>query len=213
MREFEHISASPLTWPAGWARAKLRKRAKFHAGGGGRRGRDLTVSDGTMRINNELRALGVKNGGFIVSTNLQLRIDGLPRSGQGEPRDPGAAVYWRTDRADRELVMAIDIYDRVADNLGAIAASLEALRAIERHGGAQILERAFTGFVALPAPKSCWQILHLGAGASIEAIETAWRRKIRELRSSHPGGDHPDEAALNAARDEALRLAASGVRA
>ena len=38
--------------------------------------------------------------------------------------------------------MAIDAYTRTADNLAAVAATLEAMRAIERHGGAQILERA-----------------------------------------------------------------------
>jgi hypothetical protein len=48
--------------------------------------------------------------------------------------------------------MAIDQYDRVEHNLAAIAATLDAMRAIKRHGGAEILDRAFTGFTALPAP-------------------------------------------------------------
>jgi hypothetical protein len=47
--------------------------------------------------------------------------------------------------------MAIDRYTRVADNIAAIAATLEALRAIERHGGGAILDRAFAGFAQLPA--------------------------------------------------------------
>ncbi|KVD37855.1 hypothetical protein WJ41_22830 [Burkholderia ubonensis] len=62
----------------------------------------------------------------------------------------GVAVYWET-RAGARRVMAIDQYTRVADNLAAVAATLDAMRAIERHGGARILERAFTGFAALAA--------------------------------------------------------------
>lgn len=206
-QDFSHISASPITWPAGWPRTApdRRRRAKFTAAGTMAGRRELSVNDGTDRVMSELRALGVQSGGFIVSTNLILRNDGFPRSGQPEPRDPGAAVYWSTP-GKAQSVMAIDHYDRVADNLGAIAATLEALRAVARHGGGMILERAFTGFVALPAPKTCWQILGLGLGASEEAIETAWRVKIRECRARRPDGSDPLEAELNAARDDALRL-------
>jgi hypothetical protein len=79
-----------------------------------------------------------------------LRNDGLPLSKQREPEDPGVAVYWKTD--GKSLVIAADCYTKIADNLAAVAATLDAMRAIERHGGAAILERAFTGFTALPAP-------------------------------------------------------------
>lgn len=205
MNDFSHISASPITWPAGWPRtpAERRRRAKFTAAGTMAGRRELSVSDGTDRVMSELRALGVQSGGFIVSTNLMLRNDGFPRSGQGEPRDPGAAVYWST-KGKPQSVMAIDHYDRVADNLGAIAATLEALRAVARHGGGMILERAFTGFVALPAPKSYWKVLGLGEGASEEAIEAAWKSKIRSCRMAWPDGSHPDEPEINAARDQAI---------
>lgn len=83
--------------------------------------------------------------------NLQTRLDGLPRSDQKAPVDPGVAVYWQRN-GEAPKVMAIDQYTTVADNIAAIAATLDAMRAIERHGGAQILDRAFTGFEALPAP-------------------------------------------------------------
>ena len=72
--------------------------------------------------------------------------------------------------------MAIDQYFRVADNLAAIAATLEAMRAIERHGGAEILDRAFTGFTALPAPEQPFHVLGVSATATDEEIETAYRR-------------------------------------
>jgi hypothetical protein len=31
----------------------------------------------------------------VISTNVRMRLDGLPRSGEKESQDPGAAVYWQ----------------------------------------------------------------------------------------------------------------------
>jgi DnaJ-domain-containing protein 1 len=99
--------------------------------------------------------------------------------------------------------MAIDIYDRVADNIAAIAATLEAMRAIERHGGGAILDRVFEGFVALPAPEQWFTILGVSAQASSDEIEDAYRRLAMK---HHPdrGGDGQEMARINAARDEGM---------
>jgi hypothetical protein len=100
--------------------------------------------------------------------------------------------------------MAIDRYERVADNLAAIAATLEAMRAIERHGGAEILDRAFTGFAALPAPEQPWQTLGLETSRPTrDQVEEAHRRLAMK---HHPdrGGDHDAMARINAARDQLL---------
>lgn len=190
------ISAYPLQWPQGWPRmpAHQRTRAKFHGservyssqpgGSSWMRKRDLTISEATQRVLRELQTFGVLDGDAIISTNLALRLDGLPRSGQAQPNDPGVAVYWERPGERGTKVMAVDRYDRVADNLAAIAATLEAMRAIERHGGAQILERAFTGFTALPDPsKRNWRDV-LGTDiTTLEQLETVYKR----LRSeSHP---------------------------
>lgn len=197
------IQAHPLQWPEGWQRtvAHLRVRAKF--GTSERRSyehspqstylrkRDLTVSDGLERILSELGRMGVERDDIVISTNLSLRLDGLPRSNQSEPQDPGAAVYWveRWSKGSPTRCMAIDRYERVADNLGAIAATLDAMRAIERHGGAEILNRAFTGFTALPAPgqtSASWrEVLGLNGNTTAQDVEAAYRR----LRSLH----HPDK--------------------
>src|SRR6202023_2670096 len=135
----------PLSWPDGGKRATNRTRARFS-----RYSTELSVNDGTTRIRQELERMGISDDDCLISTNVPLRMDGLPRSDGGQPRDPGAAVYWK-DKRGRSKCMAIDRYDRVADNLAAIAATLDAMRAIERHGGAEILERTFLGFAALPA--------------------------------------------------------------
>jgi hypothetical protein len=154
------IRAYPLTWPEGWKRtpAHGRKPDKF---GRARRQdyrtgayvapRDLSINEATLRVREELERLGVRDDDVVVSTNLVLRLDGQPRSDQRAPEDPGVAgVLEHEDRAS--VASPIDQYTKVTDNLAAIAATLEAMRAIERHGGAEILDRAFTGFTALPGP-------------------------------------------------------------
>jgi hypothetical protein len=165
--------AYPLQWPSGWKRTNAgeRTRAKFGKKAFVDRGTNsageqlgwyskgqLSIGQGTERVLRVLDQMGF-NRSVVISSNLALRNDGLPRSGQRAPDDPGVAVYWGQGRQSR--CIAVDRYDRVADNLAAIAATLEAMRAIERHGGAAILDRAFTGFVALPSPEQPWQTLGL----------------------------------------------------
>jgi hypothetical protein len=217
------ISAHPLQWPDGWPRtpAVKRKSANFSknerrypsAPGGSSwiARRSLTVSDGVERVLDELGRMGVTRDDVVISTNVRVRLDGLPRSGEANPQDPGAAVYWEKRRHDRPnpFVMAIDHYDNVADNLAAIAATLEAMRAIERHGGAQVLERAFTGFTALPNPTrpKTWREV-LGFVDGVQATRALIAERYRErAQRAHPdrGGSHDAMAELNAAREAAER--------
>jgi hypothetical protein len=106
--------------------------------------------------------------------------------------------------------MAVDRYDRVADNLAAIAATLEAMRAIERHGGGSILERAFIGFAQLPAAKEVnWREIFIVSPAlprakQIEQVNSAFKQLASELHPDKPGGDHESMTELNAARAAAL---------
>jgi hypothetical protein len=208
------VEAYPLTWPPGWKRTTSRTRAKFVGKAGrhipGENGaigrweakRELTISQATQRVMDELKRFGVSDWNIIISSNLQLRQDGLPRSGQANPTDPGVAVYW-TKGKEGQRCMAIDRYDRVADNLAAIAATLDAMRAIERHGGATILDRAFSGFAALPSPEQPFQVLGVGANASREEVERAYRLLASK---HHPdrGGDEQQMARINTARDQLL---------
>ena len=188
------VEAYPLRWPVGWPRSQPaeRKRAKFaRVGVGYPRLKELSIADGTQRVLAELARMDVERGTIVISTNLRLRNDGLPASDQRQPEDVGVAVYWADPKTPAPRCMAIDIYDRIADNLGAIAASVEALRSIERHGGAQILARAFTGFTALPAPgqgavRGWREVLGLdpNRAATIDDVEARYRL----LRSAN----HPD---------------------
>lgn len=184
------IPAYPLQWPAGWRRMppSWRERARFgkasrnRAGGGWDVGRPLTIAEAVERVRKQLSMMGVSDDDLVISTNLVLRLDGLPRSNQAEPADPGVAVYWIDPAAKGQATrcMAIDRYDRVADNLAAVAATIEAMRAIERHGGAVVLERAFAGFTALPEPAAvAWRDV-----LDPDDPEGSYKR----LRSQH----HPD---------------------
>src|SRR5690606_17399594 len=133
------ILAYPLQWPAGWRRIEPahRTRAKFSTGrrqyseGGGAswmRQQALSVADARGRVLGELQRMGVPLDDAVISTNIPLRLDGLPRGDAREPADPAVAVYWRHGGQTR--CMAIDRYDRAADNMAAIAATLEAMRSI-----------------------------------------------------------------------------------
>lgn len=205
------ITAHPLAWPTGWKRthpsqrehAKFNKKVKQH-GYNWAMAQELTIAEATARVLAELQRMGLKRDDVVISSNLVLRLDGLPRSDQRAPDDPGVAVYWE-DRKGGHKVMAIDRYYRVADNLAAVAATLDAMRAIERHGGAAILDRAFTGFVALPAPPKEQAARHwrdvLGVPNVVQTEQTLKDAYRRAASAAHPdkGGTSEAMAAVNAA--------------
>lgn len=209
------ITAYPLAWPSGWKRTAQahRQHARFgkagrYASTGYTPGRDLTISEGLQRVLAELQRMGLGRDDVVISTNLRLRLDGLPRSDQREPDDAGAAIYWQ-DAFGARKVMAIDQYLRVADNLAAIAATLDAMRAIERHGGAVILERAFAGFTALPAPAAGtprhWRdVLSVPNPVQTErTLKDAYRRAASAAHPDKTGGSSAAMAAVNLAYEQA----------
>ncbi|HFD86900.1 MAG TPA: J domain-containing protein [Gammaproteobacteria bacterium] len=178
----EHITASPLTWPEGWKRTKSPVRSRF-----GKLNKPVTVSRATDFVLTELERMGIKSWNIIISTDLQLRNDGLPRSNQREPDDHGAAVWWKD--GDDQRVIALDKYDRIADNLYAIGKTIEAMRGIDRWGGGEILNRTFTGFTALPNPdaEENWRDV-LGCHGTEQEQPDYVRIRYMALRASQ----HPD---------------------
>ena len=211
----------PLQWPVGWKRTPASSRGygrfskrttKSRRYGDGttsswQQTEDITIGEATQRLLAELERMGVPDYEVVISSNLQLRLDGLPRSGQAQPADPGVAVYWSDSGQNR--CMAIDLYTKVEQNIAALAATIDAMRAIERHGGAAILDRAFTGFTALPAPivagmaRPWWEVLRVPRDASKDAIQSAYRRLASE---AHPdkGGTAERMAEINRAREEGM---------
>ncbi len=210
----EQATRFPLYWPIGWKRtaARERERANFrrHVRGIDTRDgqvynraeiRPLTVSDAIKRLSGELIRLGAT--GEVLSTNVSVRLDGLPRSGQPEPSDPGAAVYFKLNGQDRCL--ACDKWDRVADNIAAIAQHIDALRRIDRYG-VGTLEQAFAGYAQLPekAASEWWSVLGVSPDSELDDVEAAFKELARTL---HPdaGGLHEAMATLTAARAQARR--------
>lgn len=205
------INAFPLTWPTGWKRTSPGDRRYGNFGKMQRQnGRDwkskadITVADAVQRVLAELKRMGIERDDVVISTNLKTRLDGLPRSDQARPSDPGAAVYF--EDLGRRRCIAVDQYTTVEDNLAAVAATLEAMRAIERHGGAEVLDRAFTGFAALPPPREdrpWWVVLDVDQEATKEQIRTAYRQKVSTVHEAK-GGTQEQMAELNVARDRGL---------
>lgn len=204
-------SRYPLTWPAGWPRSTTRKRAQFGTKRPGDYKRDMTVATACQRLMTELRRLGVLEGDAILSTNIRTRLDGWPVASAAEPVDPGAAVYFVL--FEQERVLACDRWTRVADNITAIAAHIQAIRAIERYGVGS-LEQAFAGYTSLPAKGGTWRAT-LGFGPddrpAVEEIDRAFRDRARTLHPDAPGGSHDAMAALTAAKADAYREIEAGV--
>jgi hypothetical protein len=209
----ERNEAYPLSWPAGWPRraADASERAKFNVkvsveGQTWKRSNAVTLYVGRERLLDELRRLGATD--VVLSSNIPTRLDGLPYSKAAEPRDHAVAVYFRIKHEPR--VLACDKWDRVADNMAALAAHVEAIRGQLRWGVGS-LEQAFGGYRALPAmgaTKAWHEILGMPASSTWDQVKG---RREYLLRQHHPdhGGNQNQAAEINAAFDEA-RVALGG---
>lgn len=190
-------SAYPLSWPLGWKRHNgHRERARF----------GLVSMDRVAReILRELELMGVGDWNVVISTNVELRRDGLPYSNRRVPADPGAAVYFRL--RDQPRVLACDRWDLPEHNLRAIAKHIEAVRGQARWGVGSV-EQAFSGYAALPerGTTSPW---HEALGIPRDATAAEVREALaRALKSAHPdnGGSTAQLGEVLAAKREVERL-------
>lgn len=213
----------PLSWPASWPRTKPEHRlpAPFHStskhssgtGESYRSWRNKTkksMADALEALDAELRRLCAQK--VVISTNVELRQDGLPYANRRPPDDPGAAVYFALHALTKGAtphVLACDKWNRVEDNLYAIACHIEALRGQERWGVGST-ERAFAGYMALPAPgqttaETWWVVLGVAHNATFDQIRDAYRDKARV---AHPdnGGSNDAMARINNAWDQARNV-------
>lgn len=154
----------------------------------------------------ELRKLGAEN--VILSTNIMVRRDGLPyASGQPRVTDPGVAVYWT--RKGKQQVMACDRWATIRDNMHAIGLTINAMRAITRAGSSELLDRAFTGYDALPSGSVVppWQTVLFPEGLAYPYDHAKIEARYKELvLKTHPdqGGDHEKFLELQRAYEQAL---------
>jgi len=191
--------AYPLHWPAGWPRTRPedRKRGTFQK----------AMAKALDDLCDELDRWGAED--YVVSSDLRPRLDGRPYANQPKVDDPGVAIYFRL--GEREVSMACDTFEKIEHNVRAIGLSVESLRALERYGASQILERAFRGFTALPEPGDAWGTLGLDRRAITAmpkdladgAIRDAFRARALQMHPDAGGTDEGFEELVRA-RDAAL---------
>lgn len=189
--------AYPLQWPAGYPRTAIPTRSRF----------DISPGQALNRLMREIALLHAKH--FVVSTNIPLRRDGMPYASHQdkEPADKGAAVYFMS-QSGQQMCFACDKWDRVHDNIHAIAKTIDALRGIDRWGSGNMVNQAFSGFALLEAPqKLWWHVLNVSNHASEAEITEAFRRLAKE-RHPDAGGSLDAFNELVAAKTEGLKRCA-----
>jgi hypothetical protein len=187
----EHVESYPLHWPAGRLRAKRRQSARFHA----------SLARARDHLMNEIRLLGGQQP--ILSSNLELRLDGLPYANQKMPVDSGIAVYFTYK--GKQHCFACDDWYKVEDNIRAIGKTIEALRGIARWGTGDMMERAFQGFEALPSPAQWWHVFGFDSlnGLLPSEVDQRYRKLAMQRHPDRDGGSNDAMAELSWARDKA----------
>ncbi|CAM3776660.1 J domain-containing protein [Litorimonas haliclonae] len=198
------VDAYPLSWPTAWPRTSEHEREegryKYRTNSG-----FLSMYKAQSGLYSELERLGVES--VIVSSNLVRNLDGSIRSGQRRPEDPGIAIYFKWNGKD--MVMAMDDFIEPECNVRRLTLAIKAMRDLERNGGGTMMEKAFTGFAALPAPMSGggdWRAVlnfRFDEYPSGEEIRTRFKSMAKQHHSDK-GGNDVDMAALIQARDAAL---------
>lgn len=214
------VEAYPLCWPEGWPRTVPHLRQPGHrfvtrereAGHSWLTSRTITFDRARRLLVDELTRL--KATGFVMSSNIQLRNDGQPRADHAERRltDPGIAIYfsWK----GKPMVMASDRYESTAANVRSLGLAIYAMRQLDRHGGGQMMERAFAGFTALPPPEGStpkrpwWEVMRYSVDPAERELLSLAEVKARYntlAMKLHPdkGGSDDAMAELNQAFDDA----------
>ncbi len=193
------IEAYPLTWPPGYPRSTTQKHSRFKT----------TLGRARDEVSAEIQRLRATN--LIISTDVPLKQNGELRADWTKYTldDTGAAVYFTIN--DKQVCLCCDTYKKVWENLYAIARTMAALRQIDRDGVSDFLNRAFTGFTAIPeraGGKSCWDVLGIQQTKDAVRIRERYRHLAKHV---HPdsGGDAASFTELKMAEIEALKYAES----
>lgn len=185
----------PLKWPPSWKRTKYTSHWLSH--------KLASFNENVRDLLFEMSHLDAQN--IVVSTNIELRNDGTPRAGARDPTDAGVAVYF--DLSDKPRVLACDRWDTPAGNVRAIVKHVNALRGQTRWGVGSV-DRAFDGYVALPAQGetySHWKELGLDREtATVDTVEAVFKARARKDHPDLPTGSHDKFVRLQRAREAAI---------
>lgn len=202
----------PLEWPMGQPRTAtyLRKKSEFRILSFAK-ARDMLIAEV-----HRLCGYG-SDDTLVISTDVPTRLDGLPYANMRAPDDSGVAIYF--ERKRKPYALACDAYRKVEENLRGLEHTIAAIRTIERHGGARMLEQALSGFTALPPSKEdasprtppgwspspgWWTILGFGCRVPLSVAEDRYRELAYD---NHPdrGGSSETMLRINTAIEAARR--------
>ncbi len=199
-KEDTSITAYPLCWPMAQPRTpeSSKKYGRFGyqaqaTHGNWQHKKDITLAKARDRVTEELDKFTkpgkiYRTENLVFSTNLRVRLDGLPASSQKQPDDTAVAIYFDLDGESR--CIPCDNYVRIEDNLAAVAATMSALRTIERHGS-EMFKAAFTGFTALPSPDMIsmphWRTVFNTDSEFLPTVKSIYRRLIKKAHPDNGG--------------------------
>lgn len=175
------IDAYPLQWPNHWPRTERPQPSQFKVS-------QVKAQQGIRR---ELSLLGAED--VVLSTNIELRQDGLPYASRRPPEDQAVAVYFKLN--GEQQCIPCDKWKTIAENMRAIEKTIEALRGLERWGAKEMVNAAFRGFKALPSStivtpyqaRLWYDVLEVQPNASAEVIKAAYRQKLLKHHPDHGG--------------------------
>lgn len=190
----------PLQWPVGYERTTRRESSMFKQ-----------TFDKTQRfLREEIRRLNATD--LVVSTNLRTRTDGGIYASDMDKLidDPGVAIYFKYK--GKEISICCDKYRKVWENIYAIAKGIEALRGMDRWGVSDFLDRAFTGFQALPPAakdlpaRDWWVVLKFhNPPNEYSHVRGHYRQLAQELHPDAVGGSVEKFQELNSAHEQAKK--------
>lgn len=192
----KNISAYPLSWPDGYTRSGRQEYNNRYKKG-------LTFAEARDSLLEELRLLNAQN--IVISSNIPLRIDGLPKSSYKKINDTGVAVYFNLHKSSR--VLCCDHWKSEIHNAWSIAKTVNAMRLISRCGVSEMLERAFYGFHAIPEKlqKTPYEFLGLNEYSTNQELLNAYRQ-LAKMYHPDAGGNSKDFQDLNEAWEQIKAL-------
>lgn len=190
----------PLKWPQQKSRTPQqgRKIGRFSQASGRYGGRKpLTLTDACGRLSQEIEAwtnvgksYRINPDRVVITSDLaSIRGDGMPCAKQGNPADPGIAIYFSLD--GEPLILAIDTFTTIEQNIAGAAFALDKLRALDRHG-ISMLQGDLIVRLQLPAagqtkiaagaatPEQWWQVLQVLPSAPLTVAEASYRKLSKQ---------------------------------
>lgn len=157
-------------------------------------------------LTSEINRMKGKN--LVISTDVPLKNNGDLYASWPSKRgmDPGVAVYF--DYKDKKIVMCCDRYESIWENIYALGKGIEAIRGMERWGVSEFIERAFTGFTALPDMAldefACYEVLGIEPTKNPILIERAYKTRAKTRHPDTLSGSTEQFQELTKAYEQAL---------